>query len=373
MDIYLSLIITLVLFIQDSFANYYSYSAEAHTSIPTDIPTDASFINLNDNQLPSLGANEFSAYTSLARLYLEDNEIRTIDATALSSTVIILLRLARNKLIEFPDLRAISGTLQILDISKNDFTTMPSARCNLPNVNSFQMENMELTEWPDFNLIGAVSTNSMLSLSWYPEDQSITNVCHFTTFAISEHVNPTGVTSAPRIICPKGSKLKILSLKKSNLDIDFEDLSSIGDLTSLLIYGNNLKEFPNLPMSLRGTLTSLLLNDNPIESIDPAYLEGYDTLNLLYLDRTSLTSVPAELFLIASTVRLNGVKLQMSELMWNDILCNAETLTSLNLKGSFDSLAQFPPLKGALCQRSTRLNLDLSRVRHMLLYFHVCI
>ena len=119
---------------------------KAITSIPTDIPSDAYRIELNGNQLSSLGANTFSAYTSLSRLYLEDNEITTIDATAFSSTVISTLKLARNKLIEFPDLIAISGTLKKLVISDNDFTTMPSDRCNLPNVDTFTMENMELVE-----------------------------------------------------------------------------------------------------------------------------------------------------------------------------------------------------------------------------------
>ena len=357
MDIYLSLIITLVLFVQDCFAQVqsYDYSKEGYASIPTDIPIDAVLIRLNNNKLSSLGANAFSAYTSLTKLYLDDNEITTIDATSFSSTEISLLRLARNKLIEFPDLRAISGTLQTLDISKNDFTTMPSERSNLPNVNSFVMKNMELTEWPDFDLIGASSTSSSskLSLSWYPEDYNITNVCHFATFAISEHVNPTGVTSAPRIVCPTGSKLKTLDLGKNNWDIDFETLSDVGDLVNLYIHENNFKEFPNLPMSLRGTLTRLLLGDNPIKRINPAFLEGYDNLETLFLYGMSLTS--------------------MSELMWNEILCNAKTITYLRLKGSFNSLAEVPPIKGALCQRSTPLKLDLTEVRQSLIYHYICI
>ena len=370
MDIYLSLIITLVLCVQNGLAQVYDRSNQGYTSVPS-IPTDASEINLNNNKLSSLGANTFSAHTSLAKLFLEDNEITTIDATAFSSTVIYLLKLARNKLIEFPDLTAISGTLTALYISANDFTTMPSDRCNLPKVETFTMKNMELTEWPAFDLIGASPTSSImtLSLSWYPKDYNITNVCHFTAFEISEHVNPAGVRSAPRIVCPPGSKLNTLNLGENNLDIDFEDLSYVGDLLNLYIHANNLTEFPNLPTSLRSTVLLLLLYNNPIESIDPAYLEGYDNLNAVYLDGTSLTSVPAALFSIAPTVSLSGVKLQMSELMWNEILCDAETTTSLKLAGSFDSLAQFPPLKGALCQRSTSLALDLTKVRHVLMYF----
>ena len=367
MDIYLSVIITLVLFVRDGFAQSYFYSNQNHTSVPN-IPTDASYINLNKNQLPSLGDNAFSAYTSLATLDLEDNEITTIDATAFSSTVIRILYLSRNKLIEFPDLTAISGTLTSLYISLNHFTTMPSARCNLPNVNWFTMLNMELTEWPDFDLIGASSSSSSitLSLSWYPEDYNITNLCHFSTCAINEHVNPTGVTHAPRIVCPAGSKLKTLNLGNNNVDVDFAALSDAGDLSSLYVHGNNLTKMPNLPMTLRSTLQSLVLQDNPIESINPAYLEGYDNLNTLDLDGTSLTSVPAELFSIAPTVSLKGVRLQMSELMWNENLFNAETITSLRLTGSFESLAQLPSIKGALCQRSTTLTLDLRQVGHIL-------
>ena len=371
MDIYLSLIVIWVLFVRDSLAQTYSYSNQNITSVPN-IPTDATYINLNCNQLSSLGANVFSAYTSLTLLYLEDNEITTIDATAFSSTVISTLKLARNKLIECPDLTAISGTLETLDISTNDFTTMPSDRCNLSNVHGFVMKNMELVEWPAFELIGASSTSSStLSLSWYPEDYNITNVCHFTTLAISSHVNPTGVTSVPRIVCPPGSELKTLNLGGNNFDVDFEALSDTGDISSLYFHKNNLQKMPNLPMPLRSTLQRLYLIDNPIESINPAYLKGYNNLNLLNLDRTSLTSVPAELFLIAGTVSLKRVPLQMSELMWNENLCNAEKITSLKLTGSLDSLAQFPPIKGALCQRSTPLALQLKEVRHILPYFIV--
>ena len=369
MDIYLSLIVILVLFVRDSLAQTYNYTNQGHTSIPTDIPSDAYRIELNDNQLSSLGANAFSSYTSLSQLYLEDNEITTIDATAFSSTVISTLKLARNKLIEFPDLIAISGTLTYLVISDNDFTTMPSDRCNLPNVYKFTMENMELVEWPAFELIGASSTTTSsitLSLSWYPENYNITNICHFTSLKISSHVNPTGVTSVPRIVCPPDSKLNKLDLRGNNLDVDFEALSDAGDISKLFLDENNLQKMPNLPMALRSTLQKLVLSDNPIESIDPAYLEGYDNLNRLNLDGTSLTNVPAELFLIASIVSLKGVPLQMSELMWNENLCNAETVTNIYLAGSFDSLAQFPSIKGALCQRSTPLALGLRQVGHIL-------
>ena len=157
-----------------------------------------------------------------------------------------------------------------------------------------------------------------------------------------------------------------LDLRGNNLDVDFEALSDAGDILYLDLAENNLQKMPNLPMSLRSTLEELSLNDNPIESIDPAYLEGYDNLIWLYLYGTSLTSVPAELFLIAPIVYLSRVPLQMSELMWNENLCNAATITYLNLIGSFDSLAQFPSIKGALCQRSTPLTLDLRQVGHIL-------
>ena len=369
MDIYLSLIVILVLFVRDSVAQYYSYSNQGLTSVPN-IPTDATYIYLNGNKLSSLGANAFSAYTSLQSLYLEDNEITTIDATAFSSTVIYALYLDRNKLIEFPNLTAISGTLTDLDISTNDFTTMPSDRCNLPYVGWFIMENMELAEWPAFELIGALHTIffSRLFLSWYPEDYNITNICHFDTFIITSLVNPAGVTSVPRIVCPPGSNLKALNLGNNNFNFDvaFDALSDAGDISYLYFHENNLQKMPNLPMSLRSTLQTLDLNDNPIESIDPAYLEGYDNLKSLNLYGTSLTNVPAELFLITPTVSLYRVRLQMSELMWNENLCNAAGITSLNLGGSFDSLAQFPSIKGALCQRSTTLTLDLKQVGHIL-------
>ena len=369
MDIYLSLIITLILFVRDGLVQTYDRSYQGHTSVPN-ISTDAYMIILKGNQLPSRGANAFSAYTSLEKLYLGHNKITTIDATAFSFTVIEELKLSYNKLIKFPDLTTVSGTLGILRIGNNDFTTMPSDRCNLPNVYYFTMYNMELTEWPDFELIGASSSGNSLGLSWYPEDYNITNVCHIKTFAISWIVNPTSVARVPRIICPPGSNLKKLHLG-NNLDVNFEALSDAGDLSTLYLNDNNLKKMPNLPMSLRSTLQTLILRDNPIESIDPAYLEGYDNLYFLNLDRTCLTSVPAKLFLIAPTVSVKEVPLQMSELMWNENLCDAETITSLKLTGSVDSLAQFPSIKGALCQRSTPLALNLTEVRYILPYFVV--
>ena len=369
MDIYLSLIVILALFVRDGVAQHYSYYNQGLKAVPN-IPTDATSINLNGNKLSSLGANAFSAYTSLRALFLEDNEITTIDATAFSSTVISTLDLDRNKLIEFPNLTAISGTLTYLYISTNNFTTMPSDRCNLPYVYWFTMKTMELAEWPAFELIGALSISdyATLILSWYPEDYSITNICHFGTFNIISHVNPTGLTSLPRIVCPPDSKLKTLILERNNFNFDvaFDALSDAGDISYLYLHENNLQKMPNLPMSLRSTLQTLHLKDNTFESIDPAYLEGYDNLKSLNLDGTSLTNLPAELFLITPTVSLNGVRLQMSELMWNENLCNAERITSLRLKGSFDSLAQFPSVKGALCQRSTTLELDLRQVGHIL-------
>ena len=183
MDTYLSLIITLVLFVPDGFAKVYDNSRRGYKTAVPSMPPNATDINLSRNRFRFIGAYAFSNYTSLEKLNLEYNEITIIDATAFSSTVISTLKLARNKLIEFPDLTAISGTLTDLRIGDNEITTINATVLSLTVIRTLSLTGNKLIEFPDLRTLSDTLTELTISYN------EITTI-NATVFFINSHPYP---------------------------------------------------------------------------------------------------------------------------------------------------------------------------------------
>ena len=285
---------------QNGFA-VYNGDDQGHTTIPGDISVTETVINLIKNSITSLGPNEFSEYTSLEDLRLNDNDITTIDPSAFSGTQLKILYLERNKLAEFPDLSVVSGTLEELGLTKNPITTVEASRLNLPNVQDLSMYNTELTHWPDFSQLGINRTGISLGLNLkikYPDNvTNITNVCHIRSVTLLGQREQF----IPPFQCPAGSPLNSINLGRAKVDdtADFEHFSHLESLRSLYLHENRLTKMPHLPIALRESLEMLSLLENPITSIDPSALEGFKNLNTLNLQNTKLTYVPAQVFQVS--------------------------------------------------------------------------
>ena len=270
------------------------------------------------------------------------------------------LDLSYNHIVDFPDLSSVRLTLRKLRLNENFITSIAPSLLDLPYVKKLAIQDNPLTHWPDFSSVGTSATNSNLNINDYPDVAfQITNVCHFYAVWLEFEIR----TVLPSIICPAGSKLSTVSFRFVNLDNSF-DLEPLADMNVGMLYltFNELTEFPDLPMSLRNTVGILNLMDNPMVSINATFLQGFDSLTQLDLSNTLLSTVPPELFHVAGKIVLKSTPISMNELTWNQNLCNTSTLNELDLRNAFNSLAELPPLKGALWQRSTSLTINLKQV-----------
>ena len=298
MNKYIVLLLFSLNFIFQVGSDTYDGADRNLTTVPIDINSTVTVIDLSNNSITSLDPHSFRTYTSLIELYLNKNKLTTIDSSAFENTTLKILRLAFNELTEFPDLSVVSGTLETIVISCNPITIINASRLNLPKLKTLTMTYVPLSHWPDFSHIGENTTVLRLKLNRYPDNVTvITNVCHIGTLALNELRKPF----IPRIQCPEDAELNTLILRKALITdtFDFDSLANFTSLKNLYLHTNDMTQIPKLPMALRDTLKILSLEDNPVRSIDPGSLEGYNNLNQLNLAKTKLTYVSAEVFQVS--------------------------------------------------------------------------
>ena len=159
------------------------------------------------------------------------------------------------------------------------------------------------------------------------------------------------------------TRLKTIYLKYNRIDYIDPTAFRTTQLEVFLAGYNALTEFPDFSV-VSETLVKLGLASNRITRINRDLL-NLPNLEKLHLQNNLLTYVPSELFRASkSYLALSGNQLQMSELLWNQNLCDGSSLTILKLDNIYKSLAELPPLKIVLCQRSSHLQLHLSQVNH---------
>jgi Leucine-rich repeat (LRR) protein len=135
-------------------AAWYSSSDSGLTEIPhADIGQDETSIELANNQISQLYSTEFSEYSQLKYLYLQNNPITDIHPTAFNGCPIQTIDLSETDINKVPEaLLTITSTLQNLDLY------------DIPNLNNASVLYdlaMQSDTLQSINLSGSIST-----LSW---------------------------------------------------------------------------------------------------------------------------------------------------------------------------------------------------------------
>ncbi|ELU13240.1 hypothetical protein CAPTEDRAFT_211809 [Capitella teleta] len=266
------LALLLIFGFSSSCNGYFVYLNRSGTisEIPSNIPTNATKIDLRNNIISSFGPRAFSNFTSLLMLEASENPLVSIDYTTFEDTKIDNLILAYTQLTQIPDLNAPSlrhlhmqghpgithvdfvhltllySRLRFLNVSicSINYTRWPE------NTTEVTIKNFDLTR-NDLNTLSNGAMNSWRRLSFlYLEETGL------STFGCS-YINDT--------------ELIILKLSRNHLT-EFPDLQCVGQTLEILGLARNLitavakEDFRDLV-----TLVSLDLKANRISRLDEIY------------------------------------------------------------------------------------------------------
>ena len=327
------------------------------------IPNTEVLIDLKGNIITSLATGEFSNYSDLATLYLQENNITFVADDAFDGTSLTNLDLSKNSITTFPNLMSIAGGLVKFKMATNSITKVnQTILSELKHLEALDLAWNPITgDMPDFTEVGSLApASAKLQLNINGLPSNTTTFCHFTNVYLIN--KPSKLV--PQIICPEGSSITLVKTNSREYDsaTDFSTLVIPNTVKTLHIEYNNLVDFPDLPMVIRSQIKSLLLTRDKISVILNGVLDGYE-LNNLNLNHNRLTQISPELFYVTKALKLQSNPIEQ-ETSWNMVLCNEPSfgLTELDLRDSIDSLMLFLVLTKTLCQRTQVLKIKLQGV-----------
>ncbi|ELT94907.1 hypothetical protein CAPTEDRAFT_192185 [Capitella teleta] len=124
------------------------------TSVPEDIPSSTTEIWLYGNAIRTIRRRDFNdKYSDLEDLTVRYNKIKSIESGCFKGTVLRSLDLDSNELTCVPDLREISGTLEVLNLRFNQITKISMTELNyLTKLNELSLSVNLISTIMDFTL-----------------------------------------------------------------------------------------------------------------------------------------------------------------------------------------------------------------------------
>ena len=147
------------------------------TQVPTYLCNDILILDLGWNHIKTLHNTSFTKYASLQKLFLNSNDIRTINAEAfypMKHLMVLSLSDNRNIYIPTSDIFHMSNKLQILDLSSCSLPYFPNdtlkwlprlTHLNLLNNSIRFINDMNITECPNKEIRVVLASNNISSLT----------------------------------------------------------------------------------------------------------------------------------------------------------------------------------------------------------------
>ncbi len=274
--------------------------------------TNLQWLGLHTNRLTSLPAEIFDELTNLQTLNLNGNWLTSLPAEIFDElTNLQTLSLSRNRLSSLP-----AGifdeliNLQTLNLNDNQLSSLPAGIFdNLANLQTLNLVRVS-SSWGyprrslqvSFELFEGLTNLRNLYLDFdLPRVFSPTSVLHGRRTQIADEILEalgTGITQYTQVT--NLAQLSITSLILNDIDLtslqadDFEGLTSLQELS---LQDNQLTSLPSGIFDELTNLQTLYLNDNRLSSLPAEIFENLANLRTLYLhDNSGLTSLPAGIF-----------------------------------------------------------------------------
>ncbi|XP_078575971.1 uncharacterized protein LOC144861813 [Branchiostoma floridae x Branchiostoma japonicum] len=253
------------------------------TSVPQDLPTNITRLDLVRNAITNLSQSNFLRYKSLTRLDLTSNQISVIqNKTFQDLTSLTFLDLNDNQLTSLtPDTFVGLGALEWLRLDQNKLTTssLPTGIfVGLGNLTQLYLPNNQLT-----NLTADIFAG--LNYLGY----------------LGLHSNQ--LTSLPADIFAGLGNLWSLLLNQNKLSsLPADIFFGLGNLRSLWLAGNQLTSLPAGIFAGLGNLQTLRLDQNQLSTLPVDIFDGLDNLQLLRLYGNQLQTLPPMLYDILGSI-----------------------------------------------------------------------
>ncbi len=100
-------------------SNMYTANGRNLTSVPSDLLSNVTHVELKMNRITEVGNNSLSGLANLEKLYMGKNQLASIYPEAFCGTVLRIIGLTYNNFSTVPELRCLNDTLKTLYLSWN--------------------------------------------------------------------------------------------------------------------------------------------------------------------------------------------------------------------------------------------------------------
>ncbi|XP_064098000.1 insulin-like growth factor-binding protein complex acid labile subunit [Macrobrachium nipponense] len=270
--------------------------------------TELKKLDISQNEIATLGSNNFAALNKLEEFRLSNNLLTTLESSSLIGLISVKVLVFNNNLISSIEDSAFMGldNLQELDLSKNKLKVLnENSFISLPSLQTLNLSGNRLGSVPS---IGLNNLTSLLEL-----DLSDNHVSQVPGQAFS------GITKLSRLI-----------LDKNNISyVDPGAFAGLSELAQLSLADNRLLHVPSIALSGFADLRCLDMSGNLFETLPQDCFAGLSSLSSLTVSRCPrLSSVSSEAFL--STGELETLALSHNPLLAS--LSPAAFASLLNLR-----------------------------------------
>ncbi|XP_076246206.1 uncharacterized protein LOC143186418 [Calliopsis andreniformis] len=242
-------------------------------------------LDLSKNQISLLSTEQFRNLRNLRILNLSNNKIRSLPRDVFEGTTLEILDLSHNKftVVPSPSFLKVGYTLRNLNLADNFVDHLDSTAYPISQLVSLNLAHNRLTILPDNSF---VSLGKLLSLNVSQNilQANFKELFHYLPGLRQLYLANCGLKDIPFLPL---TTLNILDLSFNYIEATSEkQFQYLKDLKILLLVNNSLHSMPNVKLNL---LRELDVSGNPIEELTKENFMGYprlEKLNLRNLNKT---------------------------------------------------------------------------------------
>ncbi|XP_066298953.1 chondroadherin-like [Branchiostoma lanceolatum] len=236
------------------------------TSVPQDLPTDITSLDLGTNQITTLSQSDFSRYRSLTDLYVDNNRISTINTQAfyyLSNVTIIWFNTN-----QIPGLRSDMftglGSLRSLILWSNNISDIEAGTfLPTPRLRSLSLQSNKLAGLRSDMLAGLRDLQSL-----YLYDNDIIDIQAGTFNPTPDlrnvYLSNNHIPSIPSKLLANLVQLRSIQLSNNNItEFPFGDLSNIQTISALSLDNNQMTTLPSVAYDILMPVFLVRIQKNP--------------------------------------------------------------------------------------------------------------
>ncbi|XP_053995102.1 chaoptin-like isoform X1 [Hylaeus volcanicus] len=242
-------------------------------------------LDLSENQLTQLSTEQFRNLKNLRILNLSGNKIRSLPKDVFEGTKLEILDLSRNKftVVPSPSFFEVGYTLRDLDLADNFVDHLDSTAFPTSQLVSLNLAHNRLTILPDNSFV-SLGKLLRLNVSQNVLQANFKELFHYLPGLRQLFLINCGLKDIPLLPL---TNLNVLDLSFNYIDSTSDkQFQFLKDLKVLLLVNNSLTSMPNVKLNL---LRELDVSGNPIEELTKESFMGYPRLEDLKLRNLNKT------------------------------------------------------------------------------------